>query len=216
MNKSAKVDEYLETLDNPLLEEIKDVEQKKDKLITVVKAWVNLMDNLITIHCLVLACLLISCTNKGNETFNQQLIRVDTESHIKQMLDDYRKAWLVNDSAKVMSYISENAVFYRPSADEKALNGKDQITDFWFPKSSSNISYPVFEYELTYRSIEVDSNLAIVEGISLLSWYRLENEVASDTASAITEFITVLKKENNEWKLYKQMYNSKSTNYLTK
>lgn len=124
---------------------------------------------------------------------------------------EYREAWKAGDSSKVLSSICEDMVLYMPNETGKPKIGKAAIAAFWFPPSDS--SYPITAYEITNEKIEGSGNLCLYSGVSRLVWHIKKGEVHSDTTVSVSEFLNVLKKENNEWKLYKVMYNLKVEEY---
>jgi ketosteroid isomerase-like protein len=159
----------------------------------------------------IIAILLLSCTSEDAGHHSPEGTAVSTEDELNETMSGYRNAWLRADSAQIMTYVSEDAVFFRPTSSERPLKGKNEIAKFWFPPS--DLSYPVYEYELTNVNITAEEDLAVIDGISKLSWYQLEDGLASDSSTAITEFITILRREYDGWKYFRQMYNLKSDDY---
>ena len=135
----------------------------------------------------------------------------DERNKIVEAMNKYRNAWMRNDSAEVMEYVSKEMVLFMPSLEGKPKIGADSIRAFWFP--NSDISYPITEYAVTNEKIEGNEQLCIYSGISKLSWHVLRGTARSDSSTAISEFLNVLKKEDGKWKLLKAMYNIKNNDY---
>ena len=98
-----------------------------------------------------------------------------------------------------------------PTLSGKPVSGKADVAAFWFP--ASDVSYPITGYEVVDQSIVVEGNLAFYSGISRLSWHTLRGEVRSDSSSATSEFLNVLRREEGGWKLIRIMYNLKDSGY---
>lgn len=130
---------------------------------------------------------------------------------IRLAMHDYREAWKSGDSAKVLSNISDEMILYMPSKTGKPKIGKDSIAAFWFPPS--NISYPITVYEVTGEKIEGSGDLCYYSGVSELTWHIQKGSIHSDTTTSVSEFLNVLKKEKDAWKLYRVMYNLKDSQY---
>ena len=126
-------------------------------------------------------------------------------------MSEYREAWKTGDSANVLRRICDDMILYMPNKSGKPKIGKDSIAAFWFPPS--DIVYPITAYEVTDEQIEGSGNLCLYSGISKLTWHIQNGNVHSDTTTSVSEFLNVLKKENDEWKLYRVMYNLKDEEY---
>ena len=130
---------------------------------------------------------------------------------IEFMMHEYREAWKQGDSVNVMNKISPDIMLFQTGKSSKPIFGKKEVSDFWFPKS--DISYPIIEYVISHKEINGSGDFAYYQGVSKLSWYTLNNNIASDSSTVTSEFISILKKYDNEWKIYRQMYNIKDLNY---
>jgi ketosteroid isomerase-like protein len=145
-----------------------------------------------------------------NESETSSFSKNDIEK-IKQTMLEYREAWKTGDSTIVLSMVCEDMILYMPDKIGKPKIGKDSIRAFWFPPS--DVSYPITAYEVTDEKIEGSGNLCFYSGISKLTWHILKGNVHSDTTTSVSEFLNVLKKEKEEWKLYRVMYNLKAEDY---
>jgi len=138
-------------------------------------------------------------------------LTTDERNKIIEAMNKYRNAWMRNDSAEVMGYVTKDMVLFMPNPGGKPKIGIDSIRAFWFP--NSDISYPITEYAVASEKIEGNDQLCVYSGISKLSWHILRGNIRSDSTSVVSEFMNVLKKEDGKWKLYRIMYNIKNSDY---
>jgi len=127
-------------------------------------------------------------------------------------MEDYRTAWKKGDSTAILEKISPNIILYLPGQTAKPLVGKKALRDFWFPNTKK--TYPIISYDIENEDIGVSNHLAFYQGLSRLKWYTLDQGVGSDTMLSISEFTTLLKKEEEQWKIYRIMYVQKATHYV--
>ncbi|NNE06335.1 MAG: nuclear transport factor 2 family protein [Xanthomonadales bacterium] len=127
----------------------------------------------------------------------------DAES-VRQMFAEYRGAWLAGDEAGVLSLLSDEVQVFVPGASGGKLDGKAAVKAFWFPPS--DISYPIRKYEISDRQIHVQGDLAVVTGRSQLDWDTVEGGEITDSASSSSEFMSVLRREDGQWRIFRQMY----------
>lgn len=156
----------------------------------------------LNLYVLIISLISFSC--------NKQFKFKDS-SEIEQTMQDYRNAWKSGDSTAVLNKLSQDIIIFQPGKTSKPIVGKKQVSDFWFPKS--DVSYPIIEYVITNQEINGSDNLAYFQGTSNLTWFTLKNNIPKDTTTSVTEFTTILKKRNNEWKVYRIMYNIKDPKY---
>ena len=147
---------------------------------------------------------LASCTSPEKD--NSAAIK-----EIKQTMQNYRQAWKAGDSALVLEKVSEDIILFLPGKSGKPVVNKKNVAEFWFP--SSDLAYPILNYEIEHEAIEVSGNLAFYQGISKLHWCTVENNIGRDTTLSVSEFTTILKKEEEHWKIYRIMYNLKDQDY---
>ena len=138
-------------------------------------------------------------------------LSVETIKGIDSMMKNYRQAWMSGDSAEILKHISNDVILYMPSEKGTPIHGKEAVRDFWFPPS--DISYPIYEYEISNQKIEGNNSIAIMQGISKLSWYTLDNNTPIDSSSVVSEFMSIIRNENGQWKIHRQMYNIKDSGY---
>lgn len=151
--------------------------------------------------------LIIAGCKSGTGSFDKKQIEAD----VSEVMKRYRTAWENGDSETVMSVLSSDIKMYLPGESAKPIKGKEALANYWFP--DSDISYPILEYDITDAEILPSDELTSYQGISRLTWYTLENGVPRDTVSSISEFTTLLSKEDGEWKIRSMMFTLKANNY---
>lgn len=148
--------------------------------------------------------LLSSCGNTDKKDTNS----VD---EIQLMMQEYRQAWKNGDSTTVLNKLSEDIILFLPGKSGKPIISKEEVSEFWFPKS--DLEYPILRYEVENEDILGSCNLAYYQGLSKLTWCTVENGIARDTIQSISEFTNILKKEGGKWKIHRIMYNQKDSKY---
>jgi ketosteroid isomerase-like protein len=123
---------------------------------------------------------------------------------IQSTLADYRQAWLDGDAERVMSYVSDSIIMFVPGASGRTIAGKDALRAFWFPPQDT--TYPIRKYEITEQQIHGSGALAIAHGRSALAWEMVVRDSVLSASTSHSEFLTTLKKEGEQWKLFRQMY----------
>lgn len=154
----------------------------------------------------ILSFVLFSCNRETPSSSTNNDISI-----IEQTMKEYRNAWMEGDSTAVLHKISSDVILFLPGKTAKPVIGKKAIKEFWFPES--DISYPILEYKISNHETKSSGNIAYYQGISKLIWYTKENTIARDTITSISEFTTILKKQNEEWKIHRLMYTLKDENY---
>ena len=132
-----------------------------------------------------------------------ELPRSDLES-VENVLARYRQAWIDNDAAGVMGYVSDDITLFVPGARQANVVGKERLRAFWFPPSDT--VYRITTYEITDQELRGSGLYAIAQGKSLLTWDTVVRDSVHNTSSSRSEFLTVLRKEPDGWKLYRQMF----------
>lgn len=158
----------------------------------------------------ILSLVTLIFVNACNKPETSSFSESDIEK-VKRTMIEYREAWRRGDSPHVLSRVCDDMILYMPNKTGKPKIGKDSIASFWFPKS--DVSYPIIAYEVIDEKIEGSGNLCFYSGISKLTWHIQKGDVHSDTTTSVSEFLNVLKKEKDEWKLYRVMYNLKDEGY---
>lgn len=163
---------------------------------------------------LLVGTMLLACTPQNEtppsiKTFNQE-----DETAIKQLMKDYRAAWMAGDSVQVLNKLSDEVRMIRPGDNAAPIIGKKALAEFWFPPS--DLSYPIFKYDISNEEIQGSGDLAFLQGTSHLGWCILENGVFRDSTTNVSEYLTVLKREENTWRIFRQIYNMKASDYSRK
>jgi ketosteroid isomerase-like protein len=153
------------------------------------------------IVCVLVAALSVACSADS----------ADEAQQVRNSMTAYRDAWLRGDQAGVLDGVAGDIVLHMPTPSGKPVVGKEAVTVFWFP--ATDVSYPITTYEVSQEEIIVHGDLALYSGISRLSWHTLRGEVRSDSATAVSEFLNVLKREEGRWRLVRIMYNIKDPYY---
>ncbi len=119
----------------------------------------------------------------------------------EQVLEDYRAAWLAQDSARVLSHVSDDFSLLAPGS---TVSGKERIRTFWFP--GGDTVYPIRKYEISNQLVYGAGDFAIAQGLSSLAWDTQVKDSILGSASSNTEYMTVLRNERGQWRIYRQIY----------
>jgi len=125
-------------------------------------------------------------------------------AEVEQILADYRAAWLAGESESVLSILSDKVLLFVPGSSGGRIDGKAAVRDIWFPPSDR--SYPIREYEVSDQEIFGTDDLAVASGKSELVWETVEAGKVLDRTTSRSDFITILRKEDGHWRIYRQMY----------
>jgi ketosteroid isomerase-like protein len=123
---------------------------------------------------------------------------------IEATLEDYRAAWLRGDAEAVMAHVSDSSTLFLPGDKAKNIVGKASLRSFWFP--SSDTSFRITTYQITDQEIHGSGRFAVAQGRSLLSWQTVAHDSVLSAASSQSEYLTVLRKEGDRWRIYRQMF----------
>lgn len=119
----------------------------------------------------------------------------------EQALEDYRQAWLADDPASVMSHVSDEFVMMTPV---RTVSGKEHVRAYWFP--SRDTSYPIRKYDVTNQKLYGQGEYVIAEGYSFLAWDTKVKDSVVSSATAKSEYLSVLRKEAGTWRLYRSLF----------
>jgi ketosteroid isomerase-like protein len=122
--------------------------------------------------------------------------------------ENYRDFWLENDSAKVVHLFAEDGAIIPPNNKNGFQIGKKAIGAWWFTKNGDT-TYPITSFVYKNDTLTASGELAIWEGVSEVGWNSVVNDSVLSVHHAASNFITVCKKENGEWKIYRQIWNVK-------
>lgn len=126
---------------------------------------------------------------------------------IKNIMENYRTAWLKNNEKTVLSLFTDDASLY-PNGN-KPVKGKDEITKFWFAPSDTITTINAFEIKI--EDISGDKNYATVIGSNELKWSS-EKKDKTELKHYLSKgyFMTIYVKRNKEWKIFRQFWNAKT------
>lgn len=119
----------------------------------------------------------------------------------EQVLEDYRQAWLADDSARVMSHVSEEFVMMNPV---RTVSGKEHVRVYWYP--SRDTTYPIRKYDVSNQKVYGQGEFIIAEGNSFLAWDTKVKDSVVASATSKSEYMTVMRKEAGTWKLYRSIF----------
>ena len=156
--------------------------------------------NMKSISVFIMVAFVISCDHSPAKTDHSDSAIVDS------VLTEYRQAWLNDDSAKVLSTLSDSIILFVPGSTPH-LKGKIEVKEFWFPQT--DIKYPIRKYEISDQEIYTSSNMAFVQGRSILSWETVKDGSVIKVDTSTSDFITIMKFEEGNWKIFQQMYQPK-------
>ena len=121
----------------------------------------------------------------------------------EQVMRAYRDAWLSNDPGRVMATLSSDAVIY-PS-NLLPIAGTVAIRQFWFPLSGP--STRVIGMELTFDSVAVDSDIAVVSGTGSLTFIVTTNGTAAPPRTQRSWHVNVLRRQpDGRWLIWRRMW----------
>ena len=151
----------------------------------------------------LLIIVLLSCNSE-----NAPHISDDDAKALSQLHEDYKNFWLQNDSTKVVNLFSENGAIIPPNNRGDMVKGRTAIGAWWFT-ATGDTTYPITSFIYKNDSLSAANNLAAWEGLSEVGWETRVKDSTISSHSSVTNFITVCRKENGEWKIYRQIWNLK-------
>lgn len=151
---------------------------------------------------MLFALLLISC----NETQNVKSLPDADRKMLSALHENYRDFWLQNDSAKVVNLFAEDGAIIPPNNKGDFVKGKKAIGAWWFT-TNGDTTYPITSFVYKKDSLTASGNLATWEGLSEVGWVTKVKDSVLSTHNSTSNFITVCKKENSEWKIHRQIWN---------
>jgi|CXWL01.1.fsa_nt_gi ketosteroid isomerase-like protein len=143
-----------------------------------------------------------ACNSKSNvDAVNDTEVRL-----LKKLHENYRDFWLQNDSTKVVNLFSEDGAIIPPNNKGYFVKGKKAIGAWWFT-ATGDTTYPITSFIYKDDSLTASGDLATWEGVSEVGWETRVKDSVISTHTSASNFITVGKKENGEWKIYRQIWN---------
>ena len=133
----------------------------------------------------------------------------EDKKKILELHEHYRQYWLENDSAKVVNLFSEDAAIIPPNNKGEFAKGKKAIGAWWFT-SNGDTTYPITGFDYDYDSLLfIDNDHAVLEGSSTVKWVTKAKDSIISSAVSSSNYVSVFKKENGEWKYFRQVWNAK-------
>lgn len=125
-------------------------------------------------------------------------METNKENHIIRLLDDYAAMLSTGASELIPSFYAEDGLFMPNKL--KSFSKSDII----ITTSGSFLVESDFEIEFTDKNIVIEGNYAFVSAIAKTSSRdSLTRKITSNT----TRDFFVLRKIDNEWKIYRYMFN---------
>jgi uncharacterized protein (TIGR02246 family) len=117
--------------------------------------------------------------------------RSDDRSLIRNLLEQYRAAWLSNDPDAIRHCFTQDAVLM-PHHGLEPIVGMKAINDFWFPATRAKTT--ILKFVRTIDEIGVDGSLAYARGHSEVAW-RVEDGGKTEDWHTSGDFMAILKKQ---------------------
>lgn len=140
----------------------------------------------------------VACSSPAGELSQVEKNAIDA------VLADFRQAWLDGDNQRVMEHLSGDFTLFVPGSSASTLVGKERVRRYWFPPGDT--TYRITKYEIDGARTQGSGIYAIAQGISRLGWDMVVADSVHSTSSSVTEFVSVLKREEGQWKLYRQIF----------
>jgi ketosteroid isomerase-like protein len=146
--------------------------------------------------------LLFTACNTGEKSPQNN----DDTEQLTKLHENYKNFWLQNDSTKVVNLFSEDGIIIPPNNKGGFVKGKKAIGAWWFT-ATGDTTYPITSFVYKNDSLTLSGELATWEGLSEVGWNTVAGDSVLSSHSSASNFITVCKKENGEWKIYRQIWN---------
>ena len=124
------------------------------------------------------------------------------EKQIRQVIADYRDAWLADDRAKVLGLLAEDATIV-PS-ERGPIRGLKAITEFWFPPADGSKT-SIDHYEIDLLEVSGSGELAYTLESGRLTW-SYEKDGRKTTTSQESNEITIFRKTDGRWKILRRLW----------
>ena len=132
-----------------------------------------------------------------------ELSQADRDA-VDAVLADFRQAWLDGDNERVMGHVSGDFTLFIPGPSASTLVGKERIRRYWFPPGDT--TYRITKYEIEGGRTQGSGIYAIAQGTSRLGWDTVVADSVHNSSTSVSEFVSVLKREEGQWKLYRQIF----------
>jgi ketosteroid isomerase-like protein len=126
----------------------------------------------------------------------------------KKVQDAYRQAWLAGDNSRVMESLSDSIILFPPGKNAQKVQGKEAVRRFWF-STTGDTTYPIRVYNITDQEVFGEDEFIYFTGRSYLEFETKIRDTVQRRDTSRAEFISVYKKENGHWKIFRQMWSVK-------
>lgn len=150
--------------------------------------------------------LMSSCTQTDNSNYSSK----NDILKLAQLHQNYKNFWLENDNTKVVNLFLEDGAIAPPGNKGDIIKSKKAIGAWWFT-ANGDTTYPIISFIYKNDLLTESVNLATWEGISEVGWETRVKDSIISTHTSSSNFITVCKKEDGEWKIYRQIWNVRPT-----
>lgn len=144
-------------------------------------------------------------SDRGEMRADARLFTADDEAEVRSVEEEYRTAWLANDSAAVMATLSEDAVLM--PAGMEPLEGHERIRAFWWPDDGSTTV--IESYRITVDEVDGSGNLAYLRGRGFLTFtYRSPDGEESRISSEAVHISVARRGEDGSWRIARRAWSS--------
>jgi len=154
------------------------------------------MENRLFIYAIISLCF-FQCAQFDSEK-NSGLNDLDIKE-IRATRLAYTDGWMRNDSTLVLKSLTKDVVLI-PHHGNLPIVGIDSVKAFWWPEDALPTKVKLFTSEID--EISGINNMAYVRGR-----FRLEFEYDAKVYSNEGNFVNILRKENENWKLSRLIWN---------
>lgn len=124
------------------------------------------------------------------------------DTAVRAVIEQYRRAWLANDSRAVVATFRPDAVLVPPS-HSGAVSGQREIVAYWWPPAPPSTEITGFELEI--ETIDGAADLAVVRGHDRVLWVSHDG-AKTQAAASRSRFLTVLRREGARWAIQLQSW----------
>lgn len=144
----------------------------------------------------LLATSMLACQSKESGKATQNDFSIDSvKAHIIKMNESYSERFMTNDSAFYVARYCTDAQVYSPGMP--AVISRDSIRAFFYNNGNNKEA----KIELPAGNFYGNADFVVEEGS-----YSFPDGKGGSVDKG--KFIAIWKKENNQWKLYREIWNS--------
>lgn len=154
----------------------------------------------------VFTALLLLFLGACNSNTKTGELTVNDKKKLTELHQNYLNFWLENDSTKVVNLFADDGVIIPPNNKGDFVTGKKAIGAWWFTKNGDT-TYPITSFAYINDKLNASGELAIWEGVSDVGWNTMAGDSVLSSQNMAGNFLTICKKENGEWKIFRQIWN---------